>query len=49
MTSPQASHNVDTAEAKPLRRSHIFNYLAITGFSINMLVVAVIVYYWFSS
>lgn len=49
MTSPKASHNVDAAEGKPLRRSRIFDYLVLTGFSINMIVVAIIFYYWFSS
>lgn len=49
MTALKASHDVDTAEGKPLRRSRIFDYLVITGFSINMIVVAVIFYYWFST
>ena len=34
---------------KPLRRSRIFDYLAITGFVINMIVVVLIVGHWLMS
>ena len=34
---------------KIFRRSRIFDYLAITGFAINMIVVALIVGHWLMS
>ena len=48
MSLPKLSED-GSAEGKPLRRSRIFHYLATVGFTINMIVVAVIVYYWVTS
>lgn len=47
MRITETSGDADTDEGEVLpRRARLFHYLALTGFAINMLVVALIFGYW---